>query len=74
MRFYKLITNASVKIFSRLSENLTVCGDEWVLLYLDEIQNFNKKQQSLLEFIENGKLLYNQAPPKILIFTFIMLS
>ena len=28
-----------------------------VLLYLDEIQNFNKKQQqSLLEFIENGKI------------------
>lgn len=28
-----------------------------VLLYLDEIQNFNKKQQqSLLEYIENGKI------------------
>ena len=28
-----------------------------VLLYLDEIQNFNKKQQqSLLEYIENGKV------------------
>ena len=28
-----------------------------VLLYLDEIQSFNKKQQqSLLEYIENGKI------------------
>lgn len=28
-----------------------------IVLYLDEIQNFNKKQQqSLLEFIENGKI------------------
>lgn len=28
-----------------------------VLLYLDEIQHFNKKQQqSLLEFMENGKI------------------
>ena len=28
-----------------------------VLLYLDEIQYFNKKQQqSLLEFMENGKI------------------
>ena len=30
---------------------------EGVLLYLDEIQYFNKKQQqSLLEFMENGKI------------------
>ena len=29
---------------------------EGVLLYLDEIQYFNKSGQSLLEFIENGKI------------------
>lgn len=58
-RFYKLnATNASVKdiqaIIRELDSFLTVNG---VLLYLDEIQNFNKKQQqSLLEYIENGKI------------------
>ena len=32
-------------------------GRNGVLLYLDEIQNFNKKQQqSLLEYIENGSI------------------
>ncbi|NLH00386.1 MAG: replication-associated recombination protein A [Clostridiales bacterium] len=35
----------------------TFIAPEGVLLYLDEIQYFNKKQQqSLLEFIENGKI------------------
>ena len=35
----------------------TLLAPEGVLLYLDEIQYFNKKQQqSLLEFMENGKL------------------
>lgn len=35
----------------------TMLAPEGVLLYLDEIQYFNKKQQqSLLEFIENGKI------------------
>lgn len=41
-------------IISELDTMLTPNG---VLLYLDEIQYFNKKQQqSLLEFIENGKI------------------
>lgn len=32
-------------------------GSDGVLLYLDEIQHFNKKQQqTLLEFMENGKI------------------
>jgi len=58
-RLYKLnATTASVSdiraIVSDLDSLLTMNG---VLLYLDEIQNFNKKQQqSLLEFIENGKI------------------
>lgn len=58
-KFYKLnATNASISdiknIISNLDSLLTMKG---VLLYLDEIQNFNKKQQqSLLEFTENGKI------------------
>lgn len=58
-RLYKLnATTASVSdirnIVNELDSFLTLNG---ALLYLDEIQNFNKKQQqSLLEFIENGKL------------------
>ncbi len=56
---YKLnATNASVSdikdIIASLDTFITTNG---VLLYLDEIQHFNKKQQqSLLEFIENGKI------------------
>ncbi len=51
-------TNASVadikNIVSTLDSFLAMNG---VLLYLDEIQHFNKKQQqSLLEFMENGKI------------------
>ena len=35
----------------------TLEGQNGILLYLDEIQNFNKKQQqSLLEYTENGKI------------------
>ena len=35
----------------------TFMAPNGVLLYLDEIQSFNKKQQqSLLEYIENGKI------------------
>ena len=35
----------------------TLAGQGGILLYLDEIQNFNKKQQqSLLEYIENGSI------------------
>ena len=35
----------------------TFLAPDGILLYLDEIQSFNKKQQqSLLEFIENGKI------------------
>lgn len=40
-----------------IAELDTFLAPEGVLLYLDEIQYFNKKQQqSLLEFIENGKI------------------
>ena len=58
-KLYKLnATNASVSDIKDIISNLdgfdTMDG---VILYLDEIQNFNKKQQqSLLEVIENGKV------------------
>ena len=58
-KLYKLnATNASVSdIKSIISDLNGFDGLDGVLLYLDEIQNFNKKQQqSLLEFIENGKI------------------
>ncbi len=57
--FYKLnATTASISdikdIVARLDTLMTPNG---ILLYIDEIQYFNKKQQqSLLEFMENGKL------------------
>lgn len=56
---YKLnATNASVSdIKAIVKESDGLFGQDGVLLYLDEIQNFNKKQQqSLLEYTENGKV------------------
>lgn len=58
-RFYKLnATNASIKDIKEIIEDTrTLMGSKGVLLYLDEIQNFDKRrQQSLLEFIENGTI------------------
>ncbi|MBU5484932.1 replication-associated recombination protein A [Clostridium sp. MSJ-11] len=57
--FYKLnATNASLNdVKEVIATTNTLMGMNGVLLYLDEIQNFNKKQQqSLLEYIENGKI------------------
>ncbi|MBE7010085.1 MAG: replication-associated recombination protein A [Ruminococcaceae bacterium] len=56
---YKLnATNASVQDIKAITAGLgDMEAQDGVLLYLDEIQNFNKKQQqSLLEFIENGSV------------------
>ncbi|MCD7800418.1 MAG: replication-associated recombination protein A [Ruminococcus sp.] len=40
-----------------ISQSDTLLGCNGILLYIDEIQYFNKKQQqSLLEYIENGKI------------------
>lgn len=58
-RLYKLnATHASVSdIKSIVSDLEGFAGLGGVVLYLDEIQNFNKKQQqSLLEFIEDGRI------------------
>lgn len=57
--FYKLnATNASVADIKKIVAELnSLMNFQGVLLYLDEIQNFNKKQQqSLLEFMENGQI------------------
>ncbi len=51
-------TNASIAdIRSIVAQIDTVAAPNGILLYLDEIQYFNKKQQqSLLEYIENGSI------------------
>lgn len=59
LKMYKLNgTTASVSdIKEVISETETFEGYNGILLYLDEIQYLNKKQQqSLLEYIENGKI------------------
>ncbi len=56
---YKLnATTASTADIREITAQLdTFMAPNGVLLYLDEIQSFNKKQQqSLLEYIENGKI------------------
>ncbi len=59
MQLYRLnATTASLSdIKDVISSTDNIFGENGTLLYLDEIQYFNKKQQqSLLEFIENGKI------------------
>lgn len=58
-KLYRLnATTASISDIKDIISQLdTLMAPAGVLLYLDEIQYFNKKQQqSLLEFIENGKI------------------
>ncbi len=58
-KMYKLNgTSASIAdIKNIISETNTIDGMNGILLYLDEIQYLNKKQQqSLLEYIENGQI------------------
>jgi len=59
MRLYRLnCTTASLSdIKAVIGDVDTLLSQNGILLYLDEIQYFNKKQQqSLLEFMENGKI------------------
>lgn len=68
---YKLnATTASTADIKEIVAQLdTFMAPNGVLLYLDEIQSFNKKQQqSLLEHIENGKITLSLPPRKIPIF------
>ena len=58
-RLHKLnATTAAISDIKQIIAELdTLLAPEGALLYLDEIQYFNKKQQqSLLEFMENGKI------------------
>lgn len=58
-QLYKLnATNASVADIKAIIADLNgFQGQNGVVLYLDEIQNFNKKQQqSLLEYVEKGDI------------------
>ena len=58
-KLFKLnATTASLKDIEDITKNLdNLYGYNGVVLYLDEIQNFNKRQQqSLLSYIENGQI------------------
>ncbi len=59
MRLHKLngTTASTADIKAVVDELDTLGGVNGILLYLDEIQYFNKRQQqTLLEFIENGRI------------------
>ena len=68
-------TNASTSdIKDVISQIGTFAAPGGILLYLDEIQYFTKKQQqSLLETVENGGSPSLPPPPKTRIFMFTML-
>lgn len=58
-KFYKLnATTASVKDIQEITNNMdNLLTYNGVVLYIDELQHFNKKQQqALLEFIEDGRI------------------
>ena len=58
-KFYKLnATVASVKDIQDITNNMdNLLNYNGVVLYIDELQHFNKKQQqALLEFIEDGRI------------------
>lgn len=58
-KFYKLnATIASVKDIQDITNNINnMLNYNGVVLYIDELQHFNKKQQqALLEFIEDGRI------------------
>ncbi|SFC71215.1 replication-associated recombination protein A [Clostridium uliginosum] len=58
-KFYKLnATTASVKDIQEITKSLdNLLNYGGVVLYIDELQHFNKKQQqALLEFIEDGRI------------------
>lgn len=58
-KFYKLnATTASVKDIQEITSSLdSLLNYKGVVIYIDELQHFSKKQQqALLEFIENGRV------------------
>jgi putative ATPase len=59
-KFYKInATTASIKDIQEIVNSLdNILNYNGVVLYIDEIQHFNKKQQqALLEFIEDGRII-----------------
>lgn len=59
MRFFKInATNSSLEDIKKvIAEIGKIESKDGILLYIDEIQSFNKKQQqSILEFMENGDI------------------
>ncbi|MDY4127269.1 AAA family ATPase, partial [Peptostreptococcus porci] len=57
--FYKInASNSSLEDVKRVISKIgTMEAQSGLILYIDEIQSFNKKQQqSILEFIENGEI------------------
>lgn len=67
-------TTASISDIKDIIKDIgTMLAPDGVLLYLDEIQYFNKKQQqSLLEFMENGKITLIASTTENPYFTCIM--
>lgn len=58
-KFFKInATNSSLEDVKRVISEIGILGSEnGILLYIDEIQSFNKKQQqSILEYIEKGDI------------------
>ena len=58
-KFFKInATNSSLDDIKKIIAEIGTLGtDNGILLYIDEIQSFNKRQQqSILEFIESGKI------------------
>lgn len=58
-KFFKInASNSSIEDIKRVIASIgSMDAQNGILLYIDEIQSFNKKQQqSILEFIENGQI------------------
>ena len=75
-KIYKLnATDAKTEDIKQIIQSLnTLEGMNGIFLYLDEIQNFNKKQQqTLLKYIETGSNYFNyKYDLKILILRFLV--
>lgn len=57
MKRINATTAALADVKAALAESATLSGQGGILLYIDEIQYFNKKQQqSLLEYVEDGRV------------------
>lgn len=74
-KIYKLnATDAKTEDIKQIISSLnTLEGMNGIFLYLDEIQNFNKKQQqTLLKYIETGQITLITSTTEILILRFLV--